>query len=73
MKKILGISGSPRKDANTDRMLRYALEAAESVGDITTEAIYRREYDIHSCTGCYACCREPAPSSGTGWTRSIPS
>ena len=64
MKKILGISGSPRKDANTDRMLRYALEAAESVGDITTEAIYLRDYDIHSCKGCFACCREPGMKDG---------
>ena len=64
MKKILGISDSPRKDANTDRMLRYALEAAESVGDITTEAIYLRDYDIHSCKGCFACCREPGMKDG---------
>ena len=56
-KLILGISGSPRKDANTDRMLRYALEAAESVGDIETETIYLRDYEIHNCKGCFACCR----------------
>ena len=64
MKKILGISGSPRKDANTDRMLHYALEAAESVGNITTEAIYLRDYNIHSCKGCFACCRELFKSDG---------
>ena len=42
MKKVLILSGSPRKDANTDRMLRYALEAAEGVGDIGVTAIRER-------------------------------
>ena len=63
-KLILGISGSPRKDANTDRMLRYALEAAESVGDIETETIYLRDYEIHNCKGCFDCCREAGQRDG---------
>ena len=63
-KLILGISGSPRKDANTDRMLQYALEAAKSVGDIETETIYLRDYEIHNCKGCFACCREAGARDG---------
>ena len=63
-KLILGVSASPRKDANTDRMLRYALEAAETVEGIETEIIYLRDYDIHNCKGCFACCREPGKRDG---------
>lgn len=63
-KRILGISGSPRKDANTDRMLHYALEAAASVEGIETEVIYLRDYEIHNCKGCFACCREPGQKDG---------
>lgn len=63
-KLILGISASPRKNANTDRMLKYALEAAESVGGIETDIIYLRDYDIHNCRGCFACCREPGKRDG---------
>ena len=58
-KKILGVSASPRKGANTDIMLKAALEAAETVGGIETEIVYLRDYDIHNCRGCFACCREP--------------
>lgn len=63
-KLILGVSASPRKDANTDRMLKYALEAAETVEGIETEIIYLRDYDIHNCKGCFACCREPGKRDG---------
>lgn len=63
-KLILGISASPRRDANTDRMLRYALQGAESVGGIRTEAVYLRDYEIHSCKGCFACCREGGKKDG---------
>lgn len=63
-KLILGVSASPRKNANTDRMLKYALEAAETVEGIETETIYLRNYDIHNCKGCFACCREPGKRDG---------
>ena len=57
-KLILGISGSPRKGANTDLMLAEALKAAETVEGIRTETIYLRDYEIHNCRGCFACCRD---------------
>lgn len=59
-KKILGISGSPRKNANTDFLLDVALKAAENTGGIETEIIYLRDYSINPCIGCYACCSEIA-------------
>ena len=43
---ILGISGSPRKGANTDLMLMEAMKAAETVEGIRTEIIYLRDYEI---------------------------
>ncbi len=57
-KLILGISGSPRKNANTDIMLSEALRAAEEIEGIRTETIFLRDYEIHNCKGCFACCRE---------------
>ena len=63
-KLILGVSGSPRKGANTDIMLHEALKAAETVEGIRTEAIYLRDYEIHNCKGCFACCREPGKKDG---------
>ena len=63
-KLILGISGSPRKGANTDILLAEALKAAEETAGIRTETIYLRDYEIHNCKGCFACCREPGKKDG---------
>lgn len=63
-KFILGVSASPRKGANTDYMLHEALKAAESVEGVRTEAIYLRDYEIHNCSGCFACCREAGKKDG---------
>jgi multimeric flavodoxin WrbA len=35
--KILGIVGSPRKDGNIEKLVRKALEGAETVSDVSTE------------------------------------
>lgn len=63
-KLILGISGSPRKGANTDILLAEAMKAAEETAGIRTETIYLRDYEIHNCKGCFACCREPGKKDG---------
>lgn len=60
-KLILGISGSPRKGANTDICLAAAMEAAASVPGIRTETIYLRDYKIEHCLGCFACCPKNVP------------
>jgi multimeric flavodoxin WrbA len=57
---IVGISGSPRKGANTDILLAHALEAAEEFDYIRTEAFYLRDYKIAPCNSCVACCSEAA-------------
>lgn len=62
-KLILGISGSPRKDANTDTLLRIALDEADKKDGIRTEALYLRDYEIKPCISCFACCNEKQKDS----------
>ena len=60
-KLILGISGSPRRGANTEIALNVAMEEAAKVEGIRTETIYLRDYpNIHQCLGCFSCCNEIA-------------
>lgn len=59
-KKILAVSASPRKGANTDLLLDIALEEAGLTPGITTETIFLRDYKIEFCKGCFACCQEGA-------------
>lgn len=54
--KAIGISGSPRKDGNTDIITRHALKAIEEEG-IETELISLAGLDIQPCTACMACSR----------------
>ncbi|MBW1682454.1 MAG: flavodoxin family protein, partial [Deltaproteobacteria bacterium] len=55
--KILGIVGTPIKDGNCQYFLERALQAAESVGRVTTELIHLRDYRIEYCAGCESCLR----------------
>ena len=59
-KLILGISGSPRKGANTDFLLKTTLDEAALEEGIRTETIYLRDYDITPCNSCFACCNDIA-------------
>jgi len=52
--KILGICGSPRR-ANTDRLLREALETAEAEKGVATETLLLRKMKINFCSGCFKC------------------
>lgn len=63
-KIILGVSGSPRKGANTDILLDVALKAAAENENIETHKIYLRDYEIHNCVSCYACCQDAAANNG---------
>ncbi|PKL59496.1 MAG: flavodoxin family protein [Methanomicrobiales archaeon HGW-Methanomicrobiales-4] len=52
--KVLGISGSPRKNGNTDIFLKEIFTGArECVTE--TECIYLRDYVITPCVGCEKC------------------
>ncbi len=55
--KVLGISGSPRKGRNTEKLLYLALEAAGEAG-ASTELLSLAELNIRQCVGCNTCVRE---------------
>jgi len=51
--RILGISGSPRKDGNSDVAAKTILEALRDLGE--TEFIRIADYNIEHCIGCGRC------------------
>ena len=60
--KILGISGSPRREANTATMVKYCLEYAKEMGYIETEYLSLADYKLVPCTGCMKCFGYMAPA-----------
>ena len=54
--KAIAISGSPRKNGNTETLLKHALKVLEQEG-IETELISLRGKEIKSCIACGACKR----------------
>jgi multimeric flavodoxin WrbA len=51
MKKILGVSGSPIKNSNTDRALKAVLEAT----GLETEFVKLADYTVAPCKACLGC------------------
>lgn len=49
--KVLGVSGSPIRDGNTDRALRAALNAT----GVETEFLKLIDYTVAPCTACLGC------------------
>ena len=54
MTKILAVTGSPRKGANTDAMAAAAIEAAQAMG-AEVELFCLRDKEVRPCLGCNAC------------------
>jgi multimeric flavodoxin WrbA len=54
MLRILGVSGSPRVDGNTDLILNVTLQAAKSSG-AETALIRLSDYKLEPCNACMAC------------------
>lgn len=54
MKKLLVLSGSPRKGGNSDMLCDQFIKGAEEAGHSATK-IYVRDCKIGSCNACYAC------------------
>ena len=52
--KVLGVSGSPRKNGNTDVLLECFSEGIASTG-VQTETVFLRDYLIQPCTACENC------------------
>lgn len=49
--KVLGVSGSPIKNSNTDRALKLALEST----GLETEFIKLKDYTVAPCQACLGC------------------
>ena len=54
MNKVLGVSGSPRRNGNTELLLKELLNGAEASG-LETELIILGELSISPCTSCDSC------------------
>jgi multimeric flavodoxin WrbA len=52
--KILGIEGGPRKDGNTEKLVRRVLAGAAEAG-CRTEFLKLAELTINYCRGCSSC------------------
>ncbi len=52
--KILGIAGSPRKNGNSDVLLKHLVKGAEK-GGIPTQTVHLRNYYFQPCIGCEGC------------------
>ena len=55
--KAIAITGSPRKNGNTEILTRHTLNAIEKEG-LTTELISLAGLDIKPCTACMVCSKE---------------
>lgn len=53
MKKILGISGSPRKNGNSEYALSRIFSKLEN--NVSTNVFHASEMDIQLCDGCLLC------------------
>jgi len=61
--KLLGISGSPRKNGNTSTMVQYCLEWAEKMGYVETEYLSLADNKLYPCNGCMRCIGPNAPDA----------
>ena len=52
--RVLGLVGSPRKEGNTDILVRHVLKGVETYG-VEIEVIYLSDLDFKACTGCEGC------------------
>lgn len=52
--KVLGFVGSPRKNGNTDILVKTVLDGVSSCG-AETELIYLSDLDFDACVGCEGC------------------
>ena len=61
--KVIAINGSPRKNWNTDVLLKKTLEGAASVG-AETEMVYLYDLQFRGCISCLACKLQNGKSLG---------
>jgi multimeric flavodoxin WrbA len=58
--RILGVAGSPRKNGNTAKLVKKALEGCTSVPHVETEFYEMAGKKIHHCIGCLRCLKTGA-------------
>ncbi len=56
--KVLAVSGSPREESNTDKIINAFLKGAEEAGNLT-EFIKLNDYNISPCQACNHCREVP--------------
>ena len=56
--KLLAIGGSPRRDGNSNSLMRLAVEGAVARG-ATADVLYARDLDVKGCLACDGCKRTP--------------
>ena len=61
--KVIAINGSPRKNWNTDTLLKNALDGAAAAG-AATEMVYLYDLKFRGCVSCLGCKlrKEPRPN-----------
>ena len=69
--KILGISATPVKDGNCDKMVRESLEACTELDDVQTEFIALADKEIAICKHCQWCIENMSPCNIEDDTYSI--
>ncbi|MBQ6352033.1 MAG: flavodoxin family protein, partial [Lentisphaeria bacterium] len=52
--KVLAINGGPRKNWNTDSLLKAVLDGAAAAG-AETEMVYLYDLKFRGCVSCLAC------------------
>jgi len=57
MKKIIALSGSPRKEGSTSALVGEVLRAASEQG-AATKSFHLNDMNIRGCQSCYACKKE---------------
>jgi multimeric flavodoxin WrbA len=55
--RVLGVSGSPRRNGNSDILLRHALKGAR-MAKAPVERLHLRDYLYDPCIGCERCRRD---------------
>jgi len=63
--KVVGISGSPVKDSNTDRLIKLVLENTE----LNYEFIKLSNYDLHPCQACLGCAGDNICKQNDDWNK----
>ena len=63
MATILGISGSPVANSNTDRLIKLILEETEQ----DSEFIKLSNYDLHPCQACLGCVEDNICKQNDDW------